>query len=72
MGKQGMVARSVTYQIHLAQLSDSNADTVHRRYPGITSRLDHIADLGVDAIWLADLHLADEGHGLRRVGLFRH
>ena len=40
------------YQIYPRSFADSNADGVGD-LPGITARLDHVARLGVDAIWLS-------------------
>lgn len=63
---------AVTYQIHPRSFQDLTGDGVGD-LRGITKRLDYIADLGVDAIWLSpDLHLAHGRHGLRRVELHRH
>jgi alpha-glucosidase len=45
---------SVTYQIYPRSFMDSNADGIGD-IPGITSRLESIADLGVDAIWLSPI-----------------
>ena len=45
---------SVTYQIYPRSFMDSNGDGVGD-LPGIISRLDHIAGLGVDAIWLSPI-----------------
>jgi alpha-glucosidase len=39
------------YQIYLRSFQDSNGDGVGD-LPGVLSRLDHVARLGVDAIWL--------------------
>jgi len=44
--------RGVIYQIYPRSFQDSNGDGVGD-IPGIVSRLDYIADLGVDAIWLS-------------------
>ena len=57
------------YQIYPRSFADSNGDGIGDLV-GITARLDHIASLGVDAIWLSPvLHLADEGFRLRRLRL---
>ena len=42
----------VIYQIYPRSFADSNADGVGD-IPGITARLDHVARLGADAIWLS-------------------
>jgi alpha-glucosidase len=44
--------RGVIYQIYPRSFQDSNGDGVGD-IPGIISRLDYVADLGVDAIWLS-------------------
>jgi alpha-glucosidase len=43
---------AVIYQIYPRSFADSNGDGVGD-LPGITARLDHVASLGVDAIWLS-------------------
>jgi len=45
---------SVTYQIYPRSFMDSNGDGIGD-IQGITDRLDHIASLGVDAIWLSPI-----------------
>jgi alpha-glucosidase len=43
---------AVVYQIYPRSFADSNGDGIGD-LPGITRRLDHVASLGVDAIWLS-------------------
>jgi alpha-glucosidase len=43
---------AVVYQIYPRSFADSNDDGIGD-LPGITARLDHVASLGVDAIWLS-------------------
>jgi alpha-glucosidase len=45
----------VIYQIYPRSFMDSNGDGVGD-LPGITARLDYVADLGVDAIWLSPIN----------------
>jgi alpha-glucosidase len=55
---------SVTYQIYPRSYQDSNGDGIGD-IPGIISRLEHIAALGVDAIWLSPIFtspMADMGY----------
>ena len=43
---------SVTYQVYPRSFQDDNGDGIGD-LSGITRRLDHIAALGVDAVWLS-------------------
>ena len=43
---------AVIYQIYPRSFADSNGDGVGD-LPGVTAHLDHVASLGVDAIWLS-------------------
>jgi alpha-glucosidase len=45
----------IIYQIYPRSFSDSNADGLGD-LPGITARLDYLADLGIDAIWLSPFY----------------
>lgn len=46
---------AVIYQIYPASFCDSNGDGIGD-LPGITSKLDYIASLGVDAIWICPMY----------------
>lgn len=47
--------RSAVYQIYPRSFQDSNGDGIGD-IPGITSRLEYIRELGVDAIWLSPVY----------------
>ena len=47
------------YQIYPRSFADSNDDGIGD-LPGITARLDHVARLGVDAIWLSPIFLSPQ------------
>ncbi|MCW2836903.1 MAG: alpha-amylase, partial [Marmoricola sp.] len=46
---------AVIYQIYPRSWADSDGDGIGD-LPGITARLPHLADLGVDAVWLSPLY----------------
>ncbi|MDR3470200.1 MAG: alpha-glucosidase [Devosia sp.] len=58
---------AVVYQIYPRSFADSNADGIGD-IPGIIDKLDYIAELGVDVIWLSphfDSPNADNGYDIR-------
>ena len=46
---------AVIYQVYVRSFFDSNGDG-QGDLPGVTAKLDYIAGLGVDAIWLSPIH----------------
>ena len=63
-GKNEWWRDAVIYQVYPRSFSDSNADGIGD-IPGILSRVDYLANLGVDAIWISpfyDSPLLDGGY----------
>ncbi|WP_104480519.1 glycoside hydrolase family 13 protein [Actinokineospora auranticolor] len=55
---------AVLYEVYIRSFSDANGDGVGD-LPGLRSRLDHLADLGVDALWVTPFTtspMADGGY----------
>lgn len=55
---------AVIYQIYPRSFADANGDGIGD-LPGITAHLPHVADLGVDAVWLSPFYvspMADAGY----------
>ncbi|WP_346121561.1 alpha-amylase family glycosyl hydrolase, partial [Micromonospora coerulea] len=60
----GWWTEAVIYQIYPRSFADSDGDGIGD-LPGITARLDHLAELGVDAVWLSPFYpspQADAGY----------
>ena len=57
---------AVIYELHVKAFFDSNADGVGD-FPGLTQKLDYLADLGVTAIWLLPFYPSpgrDDGYDI--------
>ena len=57
---------AIIYQLHVKSFFDSNNDGVGD-FPGLISKLDYIADLGVNAIWVLPFYpspLRDDGYDI--------
>ncbi len=55
--------QATVYQVYPRSFADSNADGIGD-IAGVTSRMDYLAGLGIDAIWLSPFYpsaLADGG-----------
>ncbi len=51
--------RAVVYQIYPRSFADGNGDGIGD-LPGILSRLDHLAELGVDVVWLSPVYASPQ------------
>ncbi|MGH9141008.1 MAG: maltose alpha-D-glucosyltransferase, partial [Vicinamibacterales bacterium] len=57
---------AVFYQLHVKSFADSNGDGIGD-FPGLTSKLDHVASLGVDCLWLQPMYpspFKDDGYDI--------
>ena len=63
---EGWWKTAVVYQIYPRSFADSNGDGTGD-IPGITSRLDYLAELGVDVVWLSPVYTSpmdDNGYDI--------
>ena len=66
MTRQPWWQSAVIYQVYPRSFQDSNGDGIGD-LPGVTSRLDHLQWLGIDAIWLSPIFvspMADHGYDI--------
>ncbi len=57
---------AIFYEVRVRAFSDSNADGIGD-FPGLTSKLDYLQDLGVDTLWLLPFYpspLKDDGYDI--------
>jgi len=57
---------AIIYQLHVRSFCDSNADGIGD-FPGLTTKLDYLQDLGVTAIWVMPFYpspLKDDGYDI--------
>jgi maltose alpha-D-glucosyltransferase/alpha-amylase len=57
---------AIIYELHVRSFADSNGDGIGD-FPGLTSRLDYLADLGVTALWLLPFYPSpgrDDGYDI--------
>ena len=51
----------ITYEIFVQSFADSNGDGIGD-IPGLTSKLDYLSDLGIEAIWLMPINKSPSYH----------
>src|SRR5262245_52598655 len=57
---------AVFYQLHVKSFADSNGDGIGD-FAGLTSKLDHLASLGVDCLWIQPMYpspFRDDGYDI--------
>ena len=58
---------AIIYQVYLRSFKDSNNDGIGD-FNGLTSKLDYLKDLGIDAVWVSphyDSPMDDNGYDIR-------
>jgi maltose alpha-D-glucosyltransferase/alpha-amylase len=59
---------AVIYELHIRSFADSDADGIGD-FPGLTQKLDYLADLGITALWLLPFYPSpgkDDGYDIAR------
>src|SRR5215475_11457134 len=57
---------AIIYELHVKSFCDSNADGIGD-FPGLTSKLDYLQDLGVTTLWILPFYpspLRDDGYDI--------
>ncbi len=70
-GKEMWYKDAIFYQVYPRGYYDANADG-HGDFVGLTSKLDHLQDLGVDCLWLMPFYASPLKDGGYDISDFRH
>src|SRR5919112_8831 len=62
LGRGAWWRDAVIYQVYPRSFADSDGDGIGD-LPGITARLPHLAELGVDAVWLSPFYPSPQADG---------
>ena len=58
---------AIIYQLHVKSFFDSDNDGIGD-FPGLISKLDYIAELGVNTLWLLPFYPSPSASSMRRIG----